>query len=192
MRGYPACSGWLRSPHNPVLLMWNVPPSPLWCPQMIKGPLDWTCLSSLREPVGSPTGVVKESRVEEKRRRRREKETRGEETRGEKMAEVRAVIAVIVGVGGIVKLMSNLLANSRKKRLVPRLEFNQEGGITYVETFGDYVGEQYFSFPSSSSSASVSFLTQILSPRARRLCRSYTLSFGWACCRCWQFCGMTE
>ncbi len=117
------------------------------------------------------------------------------------MAQVRVVIAVIVGVGGIVKLMSNLLANSRKKRLVPRLEFNQEGGITYVETFGDYVGEQYFPFPppppppsssSSSSSASVSFLTQIVSPRARWLCRSYTLSFGRACCRCWQFCGMTE
>ncbi len=111
------------------------------------------------------------------------------------MAQVRVVIAVIVGVGGIVKLMSNLLANNRKKRLVPRLEFNQEGGITYVETFGDYVGEQYFPFPPpppSSSSASVSFLTQIVSPRARWLCRSYTLSFGRACCRCWQFCGMTE
>ncbi|CAK9197391.1 unnamed protein product, partial [Sphagnum troendelagicum] len=51
-------------------------------------------------------------------------------------------IYLIVGVGGIVKLMSNFFANSRKKRLVPRLEFNQEGGITYVETFGDYVVRQ--------------------------------------------------
>ncbi len=132
----------------------------------------------------------------EEKEKRRGEERSGEKSRGEKMAQVRAVIAVIVGVGGIVKLISNLLANSRKKRLVPRLEFNQEGGITSVETFGDYVGEQYFPFPSSSSSssssASVSFLTQIVSPRARWLCRSYTLSFGWACCRFWQFRGMTE
>ncbi len=133
-------------------------------------------------------------RAEKRRKGEGEEKRSGEERRGEEMAQVRAVIAVIVGVGGIVKLMSNLLANSKKKRLVPRLEFNQEGGITYVETFGDYVGEQYFPFPSSSpsSSASVSFLTQVVSPRARWLCRSYTLSFGWACCRCWQFCGMTE
>jgi len=57
------------------------PPSPLWCPQITKGPLDWTCLSSPREPVGPPTGVVHESREEEKRRSRREKERRGEERR---------------------------------------------------------------------------------------------------------------
>ncbi|CAM6046406.1 unnamed protein product [Sphagnum compactum] len=53
-------------------------------------------------------------------------------------------VAVVTGVG-VAKLLCHLSAIAKKKRLIPRVEFNKQGGITSVESFGDYVGEHFVS-----------------------------------------------
>jgi hypothetical protein len=59
------------------------------------------------------------------------------------MARVGVVIGVAVVTGvGVAKLLYHLSAIAKKKRLIPRVEFNKQGGITSVESFGDYVVRQ--------------------------------------------------
>jgi hypothetical protein len=82
------------------------------------------------------------------KRRRGEKEKiyKKREGASEQMARVGAAIGVAVVTGvGVAKLLCHLSAIAKKKRLIPRVEFNKQGGITWVESFGDYVGEHFVS-----------------------------------------------
>ncbi len=82
-----------------------------------------------------------EGRGDEERR-----ESIEEQEGSEQMARVGGVIAVAVLTGvGVAKLLCHLSAIAKKKRLIPRVEFNKQGGITSVESFGDYVGEHFVS-----------------------------------------------